>query len=132
MKRLLCIFLALMLLCACSSNVIPPEKEPSFTIVVQNACDDSIHGIGFTYISDNNRETNVLCTDIENEWIDEDEDWKMEKSFPMAQSFSARIFVISTNGVQYCKAGTIAIAPEMDGVYEFTLTGNEEEGYMLQ
>lgn len=152
MKR--CFILLLMLLCLPGCGTAAESAEPttelpepvmaedaapvqSFTVVVENGCNEAIHGIGFEYQLDGTAMDSVLCTVQDGGWVEPGQ--PMEQVFDREllgerspTQFTARIFVVSAGSAQFCLSQPVELTLEDGGVYTYVLTGNEQEGYWLE
>lgn len=114
------------------------EPVSSFTVRVKNSCSDAIHGIGFECCLNGEPYGSVLCTEQDGGWVDPD--GYMEQTFDAEpffsgedlSGFSATVYVVSGESVQFCLEGEIRPSPENGGVYTYELTGSAAEGYRLK
>lgn len=124
-----------------AESAFTPEEsaEPvgEFTVVVENQCDESIHGIGFEFTLNGISTGSVLCTVQDGGWIETG--GEMEQEFDeellgtaLISQFTAKVFVVSAGSAQFCLSDPIDIAPEDGETYTYALTGNEQEGYWIE
>lgn len=126
--------------CAIANASAPEETVSSvetFTVVVENQCDDPIHGIGFEYTLNDTVTDSVLCTVQDGGWVSSGEpiaqvfDAELLGTTSITQ-FTAKVFVVSAGSAQFCLSDPIDIVPEDSGIYTWALTGNEQEGYWIE